>query len=105
MNQDLSKTLCISGTNTLLYPGAPGTDDGVFIGIDDERYVVLHNSNVFNVELVIVEVDSDLNISDREEIVLGGTNFAGSLYLDYLQYLYNSSQNEYRLVLDDKPLG
>lgn len=103
-NQDLSKTLCISGTNTLLYPGAPGTDDGVFIGIDDERYVVLHNSNVFNVELVIVEVDLDLNMSDREEIVLGGTNFAGSLYLDYLQYLYNSSQNEYRLVLDDYDL-
>ncbi len=103
-DQDLSKTLCISGVNTLLYPGAPGTDDGVFIGIDDERYVVLHNSNMLDVELVIVEVDLDLNMSDREEIVLGGTNFAGSLYLDYLQYLFNSSQNEYRLVLDDYDL-
>lgn len=99
--EDLSRELRIKGSNTLLYPGIPGTDDAKFIAIDSNRYAIAHEESPKNVELVIVEPDADLNLLNRETIIVGGIGLSDNLYFDYLKYMYNSSQNEYLVVLDD----
>lgn len=68
--------------------------------IDDSKFAEAHNYIDGSCDVVLYQHDDAYN-SDAVKIIIGGYNVKNDLYIQWAKYLYNTSHNDYRIVLDD----
>ena len=72
-----------------------------FFPIDEESFIKVLTCVGDLSEIQIFHYEEDPVVDDRTEIVVGGYGTEYSVALNKAVYLYNMSQNEYRVVIDD----
>ena len=92
---------CVYGDRILLEPAFKDDCEEQIYAFDDEHYAISRTYYDCPPELLIVEADATLDLSNREEIVLSGDRVSDDMILQYAIYLYNRSQNEYYITTKD----
>lgn len=72
-----------------------------YIGIDDESFIQVYNYEGGFAQIVLYSYEGTENFSDRTYITVGGFGCKHDLSLMLAIYKFNTSQDEYRVVLED----
>ena len=72
-----------------------------YVGINDEIFLQILNYDNGWTQLVVYSYDGTQNYSDRIPVMIGGFNCKYDLALNWAIYEYNTSQSEYRAVIED----
>ena len=71
--------------------------------IDADRFVIYpeYISRTEPVSIQMYQYDSSIDYSDRTILTVGGVDISDDYALNYAVYKYNTSQDEYRMVIND----
>ncbi|MCQ2467704.1 MAG: hypothetical protein MJ166_09320 [Clostridia bacterium] len=72
-----------------------------YIGIDDESFIQVYNYEGGFAQIVLYSYEGTENFSDRTYITVGGFGCNNDLSLMLAIYKFNTSQDEYRVVVED----
>ena len=73
----------------------------MYIGIDDESFIQVYNYEGGFAQIVLYSYEGTENFSDRTYITVGGFGCNNDLSLMLAIYKFNTSQDEYRVVVED----
>ncbi len=72
-----------------------------YIGVDNDSFLQIYNYDNGTAQLVIYNYEEGVDYNDRTVITVGGFNCRYDLPLNWAIYRYNTSQTEYRVVIED----
>ena len=87
--------------NMDLQPPVYTYSEPIYIGIDDEKFIQLYRYENGISQMVVYTYDPDESYDDRATLVVGGYNCRYDLLLLNAIYNYNTSQSDYRVVIDE----
>lgn len=99
---DLSSNICTYGNHILIKPPAyTEYFERNYFFLDKEHYVFTYSYPDGLYDICYVFKDESLNIGEREKIVIKGYNAAKDDSLYHAAYLYNTSQEEYFVEIEE----
>lgn len=75
--------------------------DPKYIGISDEIFIQVYSYSNGMSQLVVYNYDEGIDYSGRTIITVGGYNCRDDLALNWSIFRYNTSQSEYRVVIEE----
>lgn len=72
-----------------------------YLAFDDTHFSICYEYTDGSIDIVYLTYDASIDFSSAEKLTIGGYGLNDDLLLKWAIYIYNTSQNEYRAVLDD----
>lgn len=100
LENSLSRPLAL-WSETDLQPPVYTDADPVYIAVDDNAFLQIYNYQNGIAQLVIYSYEITSDYSDRTILTVGGYNCNYDIMLQNAIYRFNTSQDEYRVVIED----
>jgi|GEM_PF-3526650 len=98
--QDMPMLLC-SWADTDIIPAAEANAYGTYVPLDGNRFAIIYNNAVTgNCEFQFYRYDKTIDNSDKIILTVGGFGVSYDQTLSRVIYKFNTSQNEYRVVIN-----
>lgn len=97
-NMEIRKLADWNAINTIP-PSKSGGDD--YYVFDDYCFAKAYNYSDGSCDVVLYKYNSTIDYSNACKIVIGGYNIKQDLLISWAAYLFNSTHDDYRIVLED----
>ena len=74
-----------------------------YMKIDDDSFAVTYEYRDNTMDILMFRYDPTIDLSDVEPIKIGGFNVYYDEVLKWVVYEFNTSQDKYRVVLEERP--
>lgn len=98
---DLSVFALAKWSDMNLQPPRYAFADPVYIGIDNNSFIQIYNYPNGMAQMVIYTYEEGIDYGDRDTITIGGYGCQYDLALNWAIYSYNTSQSDYRVIIED----